>query len=136
MGSGSSKKKTEIAKKSSKQEQSQIKSENKSAERNSEPAAKNNQSAEKPESKPVIQEKAEIPEDKPVAMEKKNTQANASNTRNFTKKDQWQDADLASLMGGLELKDDPHTWQNYVDSLVTKTDPTIKPEKEVRLIPQ
>ena len=135
MGSGSSKKKTEVAKKSSEQSQSQTKSENKSAERNSEPAAKNNQS-EKPESKPVIREKAELPEDKPVAMEKKNTQANASNTRNFTKKDQWQEADLASLMGGLELKDDPHTWQNYVDSLVTKTDPTIKPEKEVRLIPQ
>jgi len=135
MGSGSSKKKTEVAKKSSEQSQSQTKRENKSAERNSEPAAKNNQS-EKPESKPVIREKAELPEDKPVAMEKKNTQANASNTRNFTKKDQWQETDLASLMGGLELKDDPHTWQNYVDSLVTKTDPTIKPEKEVRLIPQ
>jgi hypothetical protein len=51
-------------------------------------------------------------------MEKKNTQANASNTRSFTRKDQWQDVDLASLMGGLELKDDPHTWQNYVDSVL------------------
>ena len=135
MGSGSSKKKTEVAKKSTEQEQSQTKSENKTVEQKSEPAGKHNQS-EKPESKPVIQEKAELPEVKPVVMEKKNTQANASNTRNFTKKDQWQDADLASLMGVLELKDDPHTWQIYVDSLVTKTDPTIKPEKEVRLIPQ
>lgn len=160
MGSGSSKKKTEVAKKSNEQERSQTKSENKSVEKKSEPAAKNNQSekpaskpiiqekaespkpvvmsepaaknnqSEKPESKPVLQEKAELPKDKSVAIEKKVTQANASNTRNFTNKDHWQEADLASLMGGLELKDDPHIWQNYVDSLVTKTDHTIKPEKE------
>jgi hypothetical protein len=44
--------------------------------------------------------------------------------------------DCSCLLDFFAISDDPHTWQNYVDSLVTKTDPTIKPEKEVRLIPQ
>ena len=43
----------------------------------------------------------------------------------------WQDADLANLISGLNIKDESENWEDVVDQLITRYDPKIIPEKKV-----
>lgn len=64
-----------------------------------------------------------------TSVAKESKSANAKN--NIKVLEKWQDADLSAIMGGLELKDDPHVWEKYVDALIAKDKPEICPETQV-----
>ena len=47
--------------------------------------------------------------------------------------DRWQDADIAGLLSELSLQDDnADIWKDTVDQLITRYDPKIQPDKQVR----
>ena len=131
MGSGSSKKKEQT------NQNKDTKEQNPRTVQSSKPGQPNekNQTQTKTEEKGVLVEKPENPE-KQAAIATATKNVEASNARKLAKHqlavDHWQDADLSELMGGLELSNDPHVWEEYVDALVTRNKQDINPDTEVR----